>query len=213
MATLGENLLRYKKKQKYLIWDTETEGLNLYLSRPWQLAYATYIDESLVKARDIYVRWPNLQVSKRAAEITRFSYEKYDRVAIDPVLALDEFEKYLYDPEYLILGQNLLGYDIYIHNTWRRLCGRPSDYSYLYRVYDTNCLAKAMKKEMKVGEENHFRFQWKLTNFYEKGMKTSLGALCKEFEIPVDENKQHDALYDIDINKKVFDKLKWNYEI
>lgn len=34
-----EDLLRFKFNQKYVIFDTETEGLNLVTSKPWQLAW------------------------------------------------------------------------------------------------------------------------------------------------------------------------------
>lgn len=210
---LGEDLLRFKNHQKYIIFDFETESLNLYLARPWQLAFALYQGNKKIKSYDLYIDWPDIQVSKEAAIITRFNINHYRSAAKPPKEVLALFEKYLYDPDYLIIGHNILNYDIMIHNTLRRLCGLPADYSYLERCLDTNCLAKAHKKEIKYGGEDRLLWQFKLLNFREKGLKTSLSTMCKDFSIDVDPNKQHDAIYDIDINMQVFQKLIWSFEI
>ena len=36
---MTNSLLRFKKNQKYIVFDFETEGLNLRYSRPWQLGF------------------------------------------------------------------------------------------------------------------------------------------------------------------------------
>ena len=36
---MTNTLLRFKKDLKYIVFDFETEGLNLRYSRPWQLGF------------------------------------------------------------------------------------------------------------------------------------------------------------------------------
>lgn len=214
MATLGENLLRFKRNQKYIVADTETEGLNLYLSKPWQLAYARYEGNKLVEAKEEYIGWKDISVSKQAAFLTGFNLADYKRKSRPAAEVLGEIDKYLYDPEYIVVGHNWLGYDCFVHTTWRRLCGKKPDYSYLNKCIDTNCLAKAIKKGIKKPDNvDSLTWQFQLLNFREKGLKTSLGEMCKYFGIPLDETKQHNAVYDIDINYQVFAKEIWEVEI
>ena len=47
----------------------------------------------------------------------------------------------------IIIGQNLLGFDVYIHRIYCKYLGIKPDYSYISRIYDTNCIAKAIKKD------------------------------------------------------------------
>ena len=36
---MTNSLLRFKTNQKYIVFDFETEGLNLRYSKPWQLGF------------------------------------------------------------------------------------------------------------------------------------------------------------------------------
>ena len=122
----------------------------------------------------------------------------------------DIFEKYLYDPEYYSIGHNVLGFDIYIHNILRKACGKKSDYSYINRMFDTNCLAKAFKMNLKKPDSNLTLWQSKLNNYRKKGMKTSQGFLLKEFGIEHDPKKLHDAIYDVKMTLEIFHQLTQN---
>jgi DNA polymerase III epsilon subunit-like protein len=208
------NLLRYKKNQKYLVFDYETEGLNLHFSRPFQLSFIVGDINDNFKEYDYYIDIPDLKVSDEAAKVTRFSWEKYNRLKQDKELVLNEFEKYLYDEEYLIVGHNILGFDVYLHNTHRRLCGRQTDYSYLDRLIDTNCIAKSIK--MSIGfDEDMPRIQkmYKLQSIVNRKIRTRLEALLKENNIDFDKDKLHDSLYDIQKNFDLFRKQLWQTEI
>ena len=153
-------------------------------------------------------------MSQDAIAITRFSYDRYNYLAKDPEPILDEFEKYLYDPSYLIVGQNLLGFDVYIHNIYRKLLGRKSDFSFTDRILDTNCIAKAIKKNFKIqSKEDLIYWQYKLNDFREKGLKTSIKAQLKDYKIDFDENMLHNSMYDVQMNFKIFTKQLWQVEI
>lgn len=213
---MKENLLRFKNSQKYIVFDFETCNLNLASSnnKPWQLAFNVYDSNKLIDAQDYFIKWDGLSLSEGAQRVTNFNHDLYTSKAIDPLEVLNHFEKYLYDPSFLVLGHNLLGFDIYIHNIFRKLLGKRTDYSYLPRVLDTLCLAKACHKEIIPCEgENIFSWQMKLNSFHERGMRLNLAACCKKYAIPLDSSRLHDAKYDIQKNYEVFQKIIWELEI
>ena len=98
-------------------------------------------------------------------------------------------------------------------NVWRKLMGMQADYSYLQRVIDTNSLAKAITKQIPVDKDNFLPWQYRLINHKERGLKTSQAALLKKYNINHDPNRLHDALYDIEMNFKVFRKQLFELEI
>mgnify|MGYP003114680620 CR=1 FL=1 len=210
---MTESLLRYKKNQKYIIFDTETEGLNLRYSRPWQLSFIEAVGPKIVKSHDLFIDFEDLSPSEGAAKITNFSWNTYNKKKRDKLQVLNFFDKFLYDQNYLIVGHNVLGYDIYIHNVLRLACGKPSDYSYIDRVIDTNCLSKAYRSGMKTVDGSRILWQYKWLNFFKRGLKTNQAAMLKEFGIEFDKNRLHDGMYDVEKNFELFNKLIYNIEI
>jgi len=209
-------MLRYNKNQKYICFDFETCNLNLLSpdNKPWQLSYIIAEGNKVLKERDCYIYWPDLKLSEEARVITRFDDAKYSRLAKDPRAILEEFESYLYDEDYIIIGQNLLGFDVYIHGTYRKLLNIKSDFSYVGRIYDTNCIAKAIKKNMQPVDKKEFiGWQYQLNDFRERNMRTSIKAQLKQYKIDFDENKLHDSIYDVQMNFKIFLKQIWQIEV
>jgi DNA polymerase III epsilon subunit-like protein len=209
-------MLRFNKEQKYICFDFETCHLNLLddSNKPWQLSYIIAKGSSILEEVDNYIYWPDLKLSEGAKLVTHFDERRYHSLASDPKEVLSNFESYLYDPEYLIIGQNLLGFDVYIHNTYRKLLGHKTDFSYVKRIIDTNCIAKAIKKNIKPQVDTDFTFwQYKLNDFREKGLKTSIKTQLKEYKIDFDENMLHNSLYDVQMNFKIFQKQIWQIEI
>lgn len=207
------NLLRNRKFLS-VIFDAETEGLNLLYSRPWQLSYTISEGNEIKEEYDKFIWWEDLKVSADAARVTRFDYNNYKRKAEAPEKVLEHFDRLLYNDKYLNIGQNSLGFDIFIHNILRKLCGKSPDWSYLERSYDTNCLAKAIKyKNPPQIEDNKLKWQYKLMDSYEKGIKTNLKTLCADNDIFYDENLAHDGKYDVDRTIKVFNKQIFKLDI
>ena len=208
-------MLRFNKDQKYICFDFETCHLNLLddSNKPWQLSYIIAKGNNIVKEVDNYIYWPDLKISEDAKEITHFDERKYHSLAADPKDILFNFESYIYDENYIIVGQNLLGFDVYVHNIYRKLLGHKSDFSYINRIIDTNCVAKAIKKSLKPQKEDFIYWQYRLENFRERGMKTSIKAQLKDYKIDFDENMLHNSLYDVQMNFKIFQKQLWQIEI
>jgi DNA polymerase III alpha subunit (gram-positive type) len=213
---MKENLLRFNNKQKYMVFDFETCNLNLTSTdnKPWQLAFSVYDGPKLVESKDYYIHWDDLKMSDGARKVTGFTHSTYKKRAEPAEKILDHFEEYLYNDDYIKLGHNILGFDIYIHNIYRKLLGRKADYSYLNRSLDTLCLAKAIAKDIQLNDgDDLLSWQFKLNSIYQRGLRLSLGACCKTYEVDLDPSKLHNALYDIQKNYEVFKKLLWKIEI
>jgi len=210
---MDESLLRFDKNQKYLVFDTETEGLNLIRSRPWQVAWLVVEGGKILEKRDMFLDWPNLDVSAGAAKITGFTMKEYNKRKESPRKVWGKFSKHLYDKDTFIVGQNLLGFDVYMVNIWRELMKLEADYSYVERIIDTRALAVAIAKDIPVDKEDFISWQYRLINHRERKLKTSQAFLLKKYSIDHDPKRLHDALYDIEMNFKVFRKQLFDLEI
>jgi DNA polymerase III epsilon subunit-like protein len=210
---MQSNLLRFQKNQKYLIFDTETESLNLFKSRPWQISWVVAEGDRVLKHEDRFLFWEDLKMSDGAAKITRFDRVAWSKKAEDPIKVLADFDKYLYDPEYILLGANLFGFDIFQHNNARRESGLKTDYSYINRIIDVQALQKGIYMGLKSLPENRTAWHYQMQNFRQGGMKTSVKHLCSVYDIDYDENKAHDSLYDNWLVFQIFRKQIFAIEV
>ena len=213
---MSQELLRFKPDQKYMFFDFETCGLNLgsLRNKPWQLGFIAVENQRIVEKADYWLKWDDLNVSEGAAKVTGWTQKKYDEKAVDPVEPLLHFEKYLYDDEYLKVGHNILGFDIYMHGIICRLLKKPIDYSYLPRLIDTLCLSRAINNDIQLQKgDNFLHWQYKMLSLRKSKGRNRLIDLCKQYDIKFNIKKLHDALYDIEKNYEVFKKLIWNIEI
>ena len=195
--------------QKYVTFDVETTGLNLYSSLPWQVSWQVHHGTKLIQSFDEYVDWPDLKLSDFIIKLTGFSWSKYNSKKRPPLEVLEKLEKFLYDPEYIVIGQNLIGYDIYLISTLQRLCGKTPDYSYLKRIYDTQPLGKAFREGLeKPKNQNFLSWQFKIKNDKSLKAKSSQLVQLKSLGIPFEESRLHDSLYDVEMTFKIFQELK-----
>jgi len=210
---MQNNLLRFNFRQKYIIMDFETEGLSLALTKPWQLSWLVYEDNKIVKNEDHFLYWKDLNISADAARITRFDYNLWKEKAKDPATVLKEFESYIYNPDYLIVGANLFGFDLYVHNTMRRYLGLKSDFSYLDRVLDIQCIQKGIYLGLKSIPENRTAWQYQMYHYVKRGVKTSVKHLCGLYDLEYNDLRAHDAVYDNEKCLEIFKKQILNIEI
>ena len=209
-----EDLLRFKFNQKYIIFDTETEGLNLVTSKPWQLAWIEAEGKQIKKKQNRFLMWEDLNVSEDAARVTGFDYKSYVKQAEDPAVVYKEFINLINQDDVMIIGQNLLGYDIYILGVIARQLGLKIDYSFVNRIFDTKAIATALAKGNKTPDNDDFAsWQIKWLNYRERGLKSNQKYLLEYYDIDFDPKKLHDALYDIEKNFEIFLKQIWELEI
>jgi len=216
---LGENLLRFRKNQKFLLFDTETCNLNLVSDKnvPWEYAWLLCTQDKILESQEYLVQWPDIPISDEAARITGF-YQKQHRIPLEgksPEFVLNHFESLLYDESVIPVAHNGFGFDVYIHNIHRKLLGKEEDYSYMPRLLDTNLVAKALKLRVPVpkDEESLESFQYKLYDHVQKGVKTSIRALCADYGFEYDELQAHAALYDVGLMRQILNKLIYEVEI
>jgi DNA polymerase III alpha subunit (gram-positive type) len=194
--------------QKYLVVDTETEGLNLHSSKAWQLSWIVCQGNKILEEHDEFIAHKNLNIPEVVKKMTGFNWDKYNQKSKSLSKVWSKFETYLYDPQYIIVGQNLLGFDVYMLALLQKMLGQQPDYSYLPRIYDTRALAKAYRENLDKPKDNFLSWQYKIINNRSLKAKVSQGTLLKFFDIDHDESKLHDALYDIKKCFEVFCELK-----
>jgi|TARA_R110002110_G_scaffold388451_1_gene600610 DNA polymerase-3 subunit alpha (Gram-positive type) len=199
--------------QKYLVFDTETEGLNLFSSKTWQLSWIICQGNKVIETHDEFIAHKELNIPKVVMKITGFNWDTYNEKAQSLEEVWERFEKYIFDPQYIVVGQNLLGFDVYMIALLQRLLGQEPDYSYLPRIYDTRAFGKAYREEIDKPNGDLLSWQYKIINDRSLKAKVSQNQLLKFFDIEFDESKLHNALYDIKMCYQIFLKLKKHMDL
>ena len=213
---MHEELLRYDKDKEFLFIDCETFNLclNECHNLPWQIAMIKYKGNKIIKSWDINIKWDtHLKIGEEAARITRFNKKDYEKKAIDHSQAFSIISEQLDSCDF-VAGHNLLGFDIYLIKSYYKKMGRC--YKHLVdKVIDTLSLAKGIKFGIPYKKEecSLIEYQYKMCHTFKKGVRANLAALGKENDIEHNYDKLHDALVDLELNIKVWDKLKWRIEI
>ena len=199
--------------QKYIVFDTETEGLNLFSSKTWQLSWIVCQGNKILETHDEFIAHKELNIPKVVKNLTGFNWDIYNSKSRSLEEVWNKFEKYLFDPQYIIVGQNLLGFDVYMIAILQRLLGQQPDYSYLSRIYDTRALGKAYREELQKPKGDFLSWQYKIINDRSLKAKASQNQLLKFFDIDFDQDKLHNALYDIQMCFEIFLKLKKHMDL
>ena len=213
---MHEELLRYDKDKEFLFIDCETFNLclNECHNLPWQIAMIRYKGNKIIKSWDINIKWDtNLEIGEEAARITRFNKKDHERKAIDHAQAFSIISEQLDSCDF-VAGHNLLGFDLYLLKSYYNKMGRC--YKHLVdKIIDTLSLAKGIKFGIPYKKEecSLIEYQYKMCHTFKKGVRASLSYLGKENDIEHNYDKLHDALVDLELNIKVWDKLKWRIEI
>jgi len=212
---MDEHLLRFKEDTEYVFIDLETENLclNREQNLPWQIGMIKVKGNKKVAEKDIYVSWErDLNVGKEAARITRFSPTQYKKRAIPYDEIFPTVKDWLDNCDYIV-GHNTLGFDIYLIKDYYQHMG--CDYRHLMeKMIDTNCVARGLKLGIPFKRDEQFlTYQYKMLHTRKKGVKTNLQFLGKEYDIQFNAETLHDALNDLDLNIKVWNKIKWHIDI
>lgn len=195
--------------QKYLIFDLETEGLNYKYSRPWELSYLLAEGNKITKRRQLFIDIPNLDLPSFLRKLCNFDQKKYDREKKPPREVWTEFKKYLYDPKYKIIGQNILKYDANILCILAEICKEDIDFSFIDRMLDTMPLAKAHRGGLEKPRSGDIvEWQYKILNDRSLKARVNQKALLKFFGLEFDEKRLHEAIYDCEMTFEIFKQLK-----
>lgn len=195
--------------QKYIIFDAETDGLNLVKVKPWQIAWCLADGNKITKTYDEYLDWPDLEISDEIIRITGFNKSEYERRKKPPEEVWNLFKKELFNEERVVIGQNLLGYDLFVTGSLQRYLGEKPDYSYLSRIYDTRPIGKAYKEGLNVPTSGDL-LSWQYKIIHDRTLKAKASQLyqLKNLGIDFEESRLHDAGYDVECCFKIFLELK-----
>ena len=220
---MDNHLIRFQKK-KFLFLDFETFNVCLSdkFNLPWQVATILIEtiedDKGKIKAeqrgrQDLYLKWDtDLKISKEAKRITKYSDTKFKSRCIPEEEGFNIIYDLVEKSDYLV-GHNFLGFDIYLLRNWYRKYGKNYD-SLPHKTLDTFAIAKsvALAHRYKNNECSLLDFQIKMIGIRKRGLKTSLGALGKSNNIEHNYASLHDALVDLELNVKIWDKLKYQID-
>lgn len=212
----GTRSLRHAQNQKYCVFDTETCSVNLVSAENivWNLSYLITNRYNILEQHEFFPYFPEVAnlISIGAQQVTGFNPIEYKQKGQDPVKVWNKFSKVLEDENIILVGQNIINFDFHVlRQLSKRMTGKTIPWEKLVnRCIDTNCLAKAAALGVKLppfhDTENFMFAQFKLAAYHERGLKTSLKVLAKNYNIVVDESRLHGALYDVVLNYEVFKK-------
>ena len=226
---MQKDLLRFKDDSKFLFFDYETYNLNLnirnQLNFVWQAAFISRHGKE-VEEYDFLVNYENdtHDIGEAADRITGYSRRRvarYDNRT--PKQEREQFgtdfeeffvkQKELIDWCDYLVGHNTIGFDIPLLFSMYDIMGESTD-GIMDKVIDTNCIARAsLSGKKKQDSSSLIEFQMKVYNCRMKGIRSSLGLLAKNYKIEHDYENLHDALVDLQLNAKVWDKLKFELDI
>ena len=212
---MDEHLLRFRKDMKLVFNDCETYNLclNFCHNVTWQVSMIETDGTRRTDERDYYIKWDtDFKISDDAKRITRYDDDFVQKNGKTLKQTLPTIQKWLDKADYIV-GHNILGFDIYLIKELYKLHGK--DYRPLVpKVIDTNCIARGIKMEIpyRAGED-FTEYQYRIYNTRRKGIRSNLTALGKEFGIDHDYANLHNALVDLDLNLKVWNKLKYSLEL
>lgn len=220
---MDNHLIRFQKK-KFLFIDFETFNVCLSdkFNLPWQVATILIervegengkLENKELSRSDFYLKWDtDLKISKEAKNITGYSETRFKERCVPEEEVFESIYQLVENCDYII-GHNVLGFDIYLLRNWYKKHGKNYD-GLPYKVLDTFAMAKSvgLNYGYKSAECDLLEFQLKMINIRKKGLRTSLGALGKSYDIKHDKSKLHDALADLELNVKVWEELKYQID-
>lgn len=212
------DLLRYNKKTTYALIDLETFNLCLHFfhNRPWQVGVLEVVGDKVIDAKDIRIVWPDaphLSIGKEAAMVTRYDDKLHKKLAILPQPAFEKFWPILERCDHIIM-HNGLKFDLYLLKCYAEMMGKPWKWM-MPKIIDTKAVAQGIKMNIpyKVKDGTFLEYQYRMANIIVKGVKTSLKTLGPEFGIEHDYANLHDAIVDLELNLKVWNKLKFQLDL
>lgn len=212
---MDEHLLRFRKDKKLVFIDCETYNLclNFCHNVAWQISMISTDGTYKKDERDFYIKWDTtFKISDDAKRITRYNESFVNKNGKEPKDVFPIIKKWLDGADYIV-GHNIIGFDIYLIKEMYKMFGE--DYKHLVpKLIDTNCIARGIKMEIPYKPEEDFtEYQYRIVNTRRKGVRSSLTALGKEFNIDHDYDKLHNAIVDLELNLKVWNKLKYALEL
>ena len=212
---MDEHLLRFNNKDEIVFIDIETFNLCLNLKNncPWQISMLKVKGNEAFDLKDMYINWDTtLKISQEAAKITRYDPAKVKALGMQPEEAFQIMYDWL-NSSFKIIGHNVLNFDIYLIKGLCEMYDKPWKHL-INKIIDTNAIARGIKYgELPKQDDDILEYQYRLINSPRKGVKTNMTSLGKEFGIEHEYDKLHDAIIDLKLNLKIWNKLKYMIDL
>jgi DNA polymerase III alpha subunit (gram-positive type) len=214
---MSDKLLRFDKEKEIVLFDFESYNLflNPQNNKAWELAMMRVKGDKIIDQKSWILLWDygeNLKCGDGARFITGYTEEREANEGIPAEQVFPTIMEWM-DNADILMGHNILGFDMYLTRWIYRHFGKSWRHL-IPKCIDTNCLAKGIALDIQPSEgEDLFTYQMKLYHKRQKGLKTGIDALLKQLNIEFDASRRHQALYDIELNKMIWDRLKYNIEI
>lgn len=213
---MDEHLLRFDKSKTFLFVDCETFNLclNYCHNLPWQIAMLKCQGDRIIDSKNAYIKWDtHLKISKDAARITRFDPKNIERNGVRPESFFPTLRDWLEKSDYIV-GHNILGFDLYMLNEYYKFM-KLKPINFIEKAIDTNLLFKGIKTSTlyDAKRETLPEYMYKLYHKRVKNVKTNLTAAGKDLNIDHDYDSLHNALSDLELNFKVWNKIKFMINI
>jgi DNA polymerase III epsilon subunit-like protein len=214
---MEENWLRFNKQAKIAFIDVETFNLalNFQINRPWQIAVLKVLGDDVIEEVDVMIKWDDckFKIGAGAAAVTKFNQADFDRKAILPDTAFSQIWEPLKWADHIIM-HNGLRFDMYLLKGYAEFMGE--DWSFLLnKIIDTKAVAQGIKlgRPYQPSNDIWLEYQYRMAADHTKGIKTNLTTLGKEFGIAHDYENLHNAICDLHLNLKVWNRLKFQLEL
>ncbi len=203
-----------KNKNLVLIdFETYNASLTFLNNRPWQVAMLKVKNDSIVDSLDKMIAWDcGFTISEEAKRITNFNEKKYEKLKEDEAEVFETVYDWLDGCDYIV-GHNVLGFDMYLMRGWCKHHNKPYNH-FFKKCIDTLSFSRGVKTGIPFKEQENTlnEYQYKMLENRKRGIRASLGEMGKYYSVDFDANKLHDALADLDLNLKVWKKLRLDIE-
>lgn len=218
---MDDNLLRYNKNVKYCYLDFETQNLflNFEFNKPWQIGIVNSVGNRITATHNIIVKWPEPLVFEDELVLHTFKTSqeelayRIETKGIPPERAFRTMKENLEAADVIVVW-NGLGFDQYLIKEAYACIGEKCPAEIYDKIIDGNFLIRGIKMGIPYKRgDNLLEYQYKIMSKHARGVKSKLSVVAKEQEIEFDENTLHDAIQDVLLMKKVFEKIVWQVEI
>lgn len=186
---------------KLLFFDVETTGLSAAKCAIHQLSGIIEIDGEIKERFNINIRpFTGAQISAKALEVSNVTAEQVHGYELDYILAHNKFknlilkyvDKFDKKDKMFLVGYNSAAFD---NHFLRGLFLRNSD-KYFGSLFWPNPIDVYVLASYVMMDKRHEMPKFRLIE------------ACKAFDIVVDDSKLHDAIYDVELTRSLFHKIK-----
>lgn len=185
--------------EKLFIYDLETTGLDHYRHAIHQLSAIIKIEGNIVEKLNYKIKpFKNAEIDVVALEISKVTekeimqYPPHDEIFTDLIAKLSKYcNKFNKKDKFHLMGFNIIGFD----NNFLRFFWNLNNDKYFGSFFWSDSIDV-------MSEASSFlrHLRPKMENF-------KLYSVAETLKIPIQEEKLHDALYDVEITDEIFNKI------